>query len=201
MPACNRWHNGLFTSFWTTLLTYKSINSHLVELEKQGLLKRYAPSSAKKVVRALYFTKSVDDEISGAQSGVNFHRARAFVERVMERWVLGERIIVSMAGGGTGAVLARLDPPPPGVWEFRITEPRTQFRMFGQFVAKDVMVVTGIHNRSVLGDRYRSNNKRSVEWADAMHECAQSVRKLIDPCQPLLTDDPADYLSENFHVL
>jgi hypothetical protein len=106
-----------------------------------------------------------------------------------------------MSGGGTGAVLARLDAPPPDVWELRVTDPSPQFRILGQFVEKDVFVATAIHNRSILRSRNRSNRARSQGWKDAMHECAASFRGMFGAIRPVTGNDITAFISENYHVL
>jgi hypothetical protein len=154
-------------------------------------------------MRALYFTPAVLKELNDPASSVHYHNVRADCLRVMERWVSGGEIPMSMSGSGKGTVLARLDPPPPDMWEFRVTEPRSQFRIFGQFVEKDVFVATHIRSRaSLLGTKMRSGGKqRSRGWTDAMYDCIKVCQSLIAPYVPLSGNDPAEFVSENYYVV
>jgi hypothetical protein len=59
-------------------------------------------------------------------------------------------------------------PPPPEVWDIRVTEPTPQARLFGRFLEPDTLVLTNFHTRNYLG------KKRSSNWNAAMANC-QSV--------------------------
>jgi hypothetical protein len=73
---------------------------------------------------------------------------KAYIVAALDRWVLGEKIY----GRKRGEFLDRLKPPPPDVWEIRVTVPAIQARMFGRFAEPDTLILTKFHTRAVLGD-------------------------------------------------
>lgn len=179
-----------------------SIRTHLDGLVAKGDLVPFQVRHPLRNVRALYLTPAVLKELNDAKSAVNHHGVRADCIRVMERWVSGGNIPVSMSGSGRGAILARLDPPPADIWELRITEPNVQFRAFGQFVAKDVLIVTALQPRgTLLTKKLRSRRTRSATWTAAMYGCFDVCKKLIAPYLSLSGSDPATFVSENYDVL
>lgn len=179
-----------------------SIRTHLNGLVSEGTLHSFMVQPPLRPLRALYFTPAVFKELDDPGSTVNYHGVRADCLRVMERWVSGGMIAMSMSGSGRGAVLARLDPPPPDAWELRITEPNVQFRLFCQFVERDVLVATHIRPRgTLLSKKMRSGKTRSSAWTGAMWDCKTTCQKLITPQVALNGDDPALFISESYHVL
>ncbi|RWC61515.1 hypothetical protein [Mesorhizobium sp.] len=179
-----------------------SIRIHLNGLVSKGSLHSFMVHHPLRPMRALYFTPAVFKELNDPASTVNYHGVRADCLRVMERWVSGGSIAMSMSGSGKGAVLARLDPPPPDAWELRITEPNVQFRLFCQFVEKDVLVATHMRPRgTLLGKKMRSGKTRSSAWTGAMWDCKKACQSLITPHVAIGGDDPASFISESYYVV
>ncbi|ETA72362.1 hypothetical protein MesloDRAFT_1232 [Mesorhizobium japonicum R7A] len=184
------------------VLTYMSIKTHLNGLVTNGDLYRLEAKPPRRSLRALYCTPAVMKELNDATSSVNYHKARADCMRVMERWVSGEPIDVSMSGAGRGAVLARLDPPPPDSWELRVTEPSTQFRIFCQFAEQDTLIATHIRTRgTLLKTKMRTGKNRSSAWTGAMWECKTACQTHLAPHVALSGNDPALFISGNYHVI
>lgn len=166
-----------------------SIEDQLVAREKDGSIHAFKPPKGFKAKRALYISTPVLREITGPNTNVAFHKCKMDIERVFDSWVKGDEFRVSATGAGKGATLAKLDPPPEGVWELRITEPKTQFRVFCQFAKKDVLVATGIENRGILGNKYTANGKFAVQWQRVMHGSNNAWNGLFSSCAPAVTTD------------
>jgi hypothetical protein len=96
-------------------------------------------------------------------SATNLLVGKGFIVSALDRWTLGEHIY----GTKRGEYLDRLDPPPPDVWEIRVTAPRPQARLFGRFAEPDTLILTKFHTRPMLGD------KGSQNWNQAMAHCDQ----------------------------
>jgi hypothetical protein len=94
-------------------------------------------------------------------SAINLLVGKAFIVAALDRWTLGERVY----GKKRGEFLDRLDPPPPEVWEIRVTVPLVQARLFGRFAEPDTLILTKFHTRTMLGD------KGSQNWNAAMAHC------------------------------
>lgn len=152
-------------------LIYMSIENRLIELKNEEELVAFKAPKGFKSKRALFISKSVMNEILKANSNVGFHNCRPHIEAVFDNWVKGVEVAVSLGGSGKGALLARLDPPPPNIWELRVTDPSPQFRVFCMFAAKDILVATQIENRNVLGSKQTKTGKKSAAWTKIMQDC------------------------------
>jgi hypothetical protein len=166
-----------------------SIEGQLVARETDGSIYAFKPPKGFKAKRALYLSIPVLREITGTNTNVAFHKCKMDIERVFDSWVKGDEIRVSTKGSGKGATLAKLDPPPDGVWELRITEPRVQFRVFCQFAKKDFLVATAIENRGVLGNKYTANGKFAREWQRVLQHSNKEWGRLFPTFDPLSTPD------------
>lgn len=113
---------------------------------------------------------------------------RAYIEAALARWVSGGRVYWHPKS----RFMADLEPPPPEVWEIRVTEPRTQGRLFGRFVEADTLVLTAFHTRGHLGDR------GSQGWIDAMADCVNQW-DAFSPSLPVLSAPSIhSYITENY---
>jgi hypothetical protein len=65
--------------------------------------------------RKTFFSKLLVDQ----QSATNLLVGKAHIVNALDRWVLGERVY----GKKRGEFLDRLKPPPPDIWEIRVTVP------------------------------------------------------------------------------
>jgi hypothetical protein len=102
-------------------------------------------------------------------SATNALVGKAYIVAALDRWVLGEKIY----GKKRGEFLDRLKPPPPDVWEIRVTVPAVQARMFGRFAEPDTLILTKFHTRAMLGD------KGSQGWNQAMAHCCGSWESMF----------------------
>ena len=107
----------------------------------------------------------------------------------LDRWVLGDRVYGTKR---KGEFLDRLDPPPPEIWEIRVTSPNVQARLFGRFAEPDTLILTKFHTRPFLGKR------GSAAWTQAMNHCQTSWDQLFPGTAPFnhLNDIHA-YVTEN----
>jgi hypothetical protein len=74
--------------------------------------------------------------------------------------------------------LFRLDPPPPEIWEIRVTEPVVQARLLGRFAEPDTLVLVKFFTRQLLGE------KGSSQWAAGMATCENIWKELFGTCVP-----------------
>lgn len=177
-----------------------SIEATLSELEIAGDLVRFTPRKGLASKRGLFMTVPLDTALSHPNSTVAHYKARKHILRLFERWVTGELMTISMNGGGTGAFIAQLDPPPPDIWELRVTEPRPQFRVFCRFIAKDLIVATCVRTRDELGPRSVRSKKRSKAWTDAMYDCKTQWDKILPGTTPIAGHLSTDFVTECEHA-
>jgi len=105
------------------------------------------------------------------------------------RWVSGGRIIADERS--KPRFLKRLCPPPPEIWEVRVTDPIPQVRLIGRLVEQDTLILDRFHTRAYLGD------KGDPGWKEAMDGCHATLSKIF-PDEPLLMADTIfAYVSEN----
>lgn len=132
-------------------------------------------------------TKEAAKDLADPNSAVNLLIGRGFIEAALTRWTLKQRII-----GNTrrGLFLDRLDPPPPEIWELRVTEPIVQARLFARFAEPDTLIISAMHTRGMLG------NKGSAGWTTAMRSCEATWNRLFSS-PPFSRDAIRDYVTEN----
>jgi hypothetical protein len=160
-----------------------SIENLIASLEAAGKLRPFKPRSRHKAQRRLYLSPAAMADYDDPQSAINLLVGDGFVRAAMTRWTLGERIYKGF--------IKRLDPPPPEIWEMRVTEPIVQGRLLGRFACADTLVLTKFHTRGLLGKR------GSVAWASAMQGC-DSYWRTAFPGVPIFSCASIhDYVTEN----
>src|SRR5262249_501716 len=92
--------------------------------------------------------------------------------------------------------LKRLDPPPPEIWEIRVTEPRVHARLFGRFAEPDTLILTKFHGRGVLREK-KTKGARKSEWQIVMRECESTWAKLFPGIPPFAGQDIHAYVTDN----
>jgi hypothetical protein len=122
-------------------------------------------------------------------SAVSLLKLRGFVESAFTRWTKGE--LVYADSKGQARFLKRLAPPPPEIWEIRITDPDIQVRALCRFPEPDTLVVTRIATRNLFGKR----ESRIREWQSAMNECERTWNDLGLPLHTGKTIH--DYVTKN----
>jgi hypothetical protein len=98
---------------------------------------------------------------------------RAAIKSAFDHWTLGQQIYGRREKGKftRGSFMCPLHPPPPDVWEIRVTQPINQVRIFGFFTATDHFLATNMHTRRFLdedgGNGWIRAMERSVEiWTE-----------------------------------
>src|ERR1700724_2916097 len=142
-----------------------SIKAHIAILEQGSKLRRCGPRGRHRPRRALFLASKAMKDFDDPSSAVNLLVGKGFIEAALTRWVLGNRIFGDQR---KGRFLDRLHPPPPEIWEIRVTEPVVQARLFGRFAEPDTLILTNFHTRGHLKD------KGSQAWGTAMADCAQA---------------------------
>ena len=85
----------------------------------------------------------------------------------LERFILGQLIVVALSRDHKQCRMARLDRPEEEVWEIRVYEADPQVRLFGRFAHRDIFVaLVGPEDRDYLEDEDFDEIKRvcQVEW-------------------------------------
>lgn len=166
----------------------KSVTERVRELEAEGRLVRFAPRSRHTLKRAIFLTDLAQREFDDRSSAVNLLCGRGYIEGALAHWVTGGLVYSSRRKGG---FLKRLAPPPPEVWEIRVTEPVVHARLLGRFAAPDVLIVSKMHTRRLLGD------KGSPEWSAAMSNSVRQWETMFGDLQPFSADHIHAYVTSN----
>lgn len=97
-----------------------------------------------------------------------------------------------MAMAGAGQVLD-LEPPPPEVWEFRVTYPAPFARIFGRFAEPDTFIAADMHTRDFLG------RKGSLGWTQTCAQCVSDWDNLFPEHSPYCgpNNRVSDYVLES----
>lgn len=141
-----------------------SIADDIYRLECDGKIHRIEVRTRHVLKRRLYLTKKTKKDHDNNHSPVNMLTGRGFVEAAFSRWVTGG-LIYAAEDGRKAKFLKELDPPPPDIWEIRLTEPLVQARLLGAFPEPNTLILTGLHTRPFLGKRGSAN------WIAAIQEC------------------------------
>jgi hypothetical protein len=164
-----------------------SIQQEIIKLEGSGTLVRYMPRVKRPPRRRLFLGPDAQKDLLDPSSATNALVGKAYILAALDRWVLGDRIY----GAKRGEFLDRLKPPPPDVWEIRVTVPSVQARLFGRFAEPDTLILTKFHTRSMLG------NKGSQGWKQAMAGCLQSWESMFPNIPCFTNNDVHSYITEN----
>jgi len=171
-------------------LTYMSIASIIVALEGQGRLARYVPSRTKRRPRRrLFMTAGFEKKLNDPNSAVNLLVGRGAIEAALTAWTLGDYLPDN--GNGGAGFIKRLEPPPPEIWEIRVTHPAPQARIFGRFAEPDTLIVTDMCTRELL------KKKGSRAWQKACADCATEWASLFRANGPHQGTIVSDYITEN----
>jgi hypothetical protein len=127
------------------------------------------------------------NDLNNPQSATNLLSGQGYVEAALARWASGGRVY----GDKRGRFLFRLDPPPPEIWEIRVTEPVVQCRLLGRFAEPDTLVLAKFYTRGLLGD------KGSQQWLVGMTTCVNEWNGLFGTMQPFAGNSIHDYVTEN----
>lgn len=165
-----------------------STKDKLLALEAAGTLTRYAPYLRKPLKRRLFFAPDAANDFNNPKSATNVLCGRGFIASSLDRWVTGGRVFGNKK---RGLFLDRLDPPPPEIWEVRVTEPSVQARLFGRFAEPDTLILTKFHTRNLLGD------KGSADWNRALAACQKCWNDLFPEQLPHTGVSIFDYVTEN----
>jgi hypothetical protein len=135
----------------------------------------------------LYLALPALNDLTNDNSATNILSGRGYIEAALTRWTSGGRVF----GDRRGRFLFRLDPPPPEIWEIRVTEPVVQSRLLGRFAEPDTLILTKFYTRPLLGD------KGSAEWTTGMAACEAIWNELFVGVAPFSSDNIHAYVTEN----
>ena len=125
------------------------------------------------------------DDLSSA---TNLLVGQGFIRSSLDRWTLGERV---HSDGKMGRFLKDLEPPPPEIWELRVTEPIVQGRLIGRFAEPDTLILSKFYTRSFLG------KKGSPEWNWALQQCDALWASLFQGLPLFVGTTIHNYVTEN----
>ena len=165
-----------------------SIRERTTQLQTSGRLVAYVPRTRQPARRRLYLAPPARHDLISPDSATNILSGRGFIEAALTRWTSGGRIY---GDERRGRFLFRLEPPPPEIWEIRVTEPVVQSRLLGRFAEPDTLILAKFYTRSLLGD------KGSVAWAAGMATCETTWNDLFDNTAPFAAASIHDYVTEN----
>ena len=166
-----------------------SITEAIRDLHAAEKLFPYHPEGTRKLAkRCVFLTREAAEKFNDPQSAVNLLCARGPIAAALTRWVVGGLVYGEQT---RGRFLVMLHPPPPDIWEIRVTEPVVQARLLGRFAAPDVLVLMRLHTRSHLGD------KGSAEWNEAMADCVRQWDQLFPGVPPFSGSSIHQYVTEN----
>jgi hypothetical protein len=151
-----------------------SIPGQIAALEGNALWRFQPPGVA--IKRRLYLTALGRKHLVDPNSATNVLRLRGHIQAALVHWVSGGRIRADE--NGKPRFLKRLCPPPPEIWEVRVTDPIPQVRLLGRVVEQDTLILDRFHTRQYLGD------KGDAGWKEAMEGCHAEFEKLF-PGEPL----------------
>ncbi len=160
-----------------------SIEALITSLEAQGRLRRFVPRSRHPPRRRMYLGPPAMVDYDDPHSATNILVGKGFIEAALLRWTAGNRVYKGF--------LKRLDPPPPEIWELRVTEPVAQGRLFGRFACADAFILTNLHTRQMLGA------KGSSTWERAMAACEACWKDLFGDAEPFSGPSIHAYVTEN----
>jgi len=168
-----------------------SITPFIKTHEENGVLFRVLPPRGQAALRTLFLTAEAARGINDSNSPIRMLGSAAAVQQMLEKWVVGGRMAVRLSGKKAGATLARLDEPPPEIWDLRVTQPVCQVRIFCRFAAMDSLIVTHMSTRGLLG------NAGSREWQKAMAKCLHDWEALFPQIPVFKGSSVNDYISAN----
>lgn len=161
-------------------------------LENAKRIVRYQPDGNRNARRCLFLTADAVKEYNNDQSAVILLAKRGPIKNAFDHWTLGRRIWARESGGvyTEGRFLKPLHPPPPNIWEIKVTEPVVQVRIFGLFIKQDNFLVTSFHTRRFLDE--------GQNWLDVMNKSSDAWNLLFPTVSPLVGSKIGDYISENY---
>lgn len=176
-------------------LTYISIKDFIKTHEERGLLKRVAAPSGQREIRGILLCPHAHRALYDRNSPIRILGASPLTQVALERWVVGAPMLVRFGGKRSDGFLARLDPPPEEVWEFRVTQPRPHVRALGRFISQDLILVTHIYTRNHLG------RAGSSAWTAALNDCVTEWDNLFPDNAPLRGTQISDYISSSYKAI
>jgi hypothetical protein len=168
-----------------------SIRDQIIAHESTALWRFEPPNLVLK--RRLYLTATARGHLLNPNSATNVLGLRGHIQAAMTHWVTGG--LIRSDEKGRPRFLKRLDPPPPEIWEIRVTDPIPQARLLGRVVEQDTLILDRFHTRQFLGERENPNSG----WNEAMIAVEAALSALF-PDEPLLQGKAiGEYVKENCH--
>lgn len=174
---------------FSRVLTYMSIQD-LIKASEGTLLWRFEPPNRAPLKRRLFLTARARKELTDPRSLINGLGVRGYIQNALVRWVTGG--LVHADERGKPRFLKRLCPPPPEIWEIRVTDPRPQIRLLGRIVEPDTLVLTRFHTRDHL-------DNPNTGWKVEMPACAADLETIFAGEPLMMKGSIRDYVTENCH--
>ncbi len=168
-----------------------SIPDQIIAHEDKALWRFEPPRTV--IKRRLYLTATARKHLIDPNSATNVLGLRGYIQSALIHWVSGG--LIRADEKGRPRFLKRLDPPPPEIWEIRVTDPSPQARLLGRIVEQDTLILDRFHTRQFLGERANPNSG----WKEAMPACNEAINALF-PGEVLLQGTSIkQYVKDNCH--
>lgn len=158
------------------------ISEAIRELEERGKLRPFKPRSRRLPRRRAYLAAPAQLDFDNVNSAVNKVCGQGEIAAALTRWTLGERVYSQF--------LKPLDPPPPEIWEIRVTAPKGKVRLICRFAEPDTLIFTKFYTRDFLGP-YGSQG-----WKSASKNCGNTWKLLFGNLSPFSATSIHEYVTE-----
>jgi hypothetical protein len=176
-----------------------SIHDEIKRTMDEGRLFRLEPQVSTPQVRVVYMSVEINNLVQNAVLSGPMGTRCGFMRANLENFVSGSRMTVCCEPfKAKKAQIARLYPLSDEVWDFRLSDPPPNLRVFCRFAAKDVVIALTCSPRSVHVSwlpRVPLMHKHSPLWRRAIRESRSEWNKLFPTYLPLSGACPDDYLS------
>jgi hypothetical protein len=168
-----------------------SIHLHIAHLVGSGKLFPYDPRTRHPPKRRLFLTEAAMRDLTDRNSAVNILGVGGQIRADLLNWTSGGLVHCDERGEPRFLKPLCPPPPPPEIWELKVTEPRVQVRLFCRFAEPDTLVMNKFYTRQLLGRR------GSREWQQARELCARTWDELFPSFTPHTGRYMREYVTEN----
>jgi hypothetical protein len=140
-------------------------------------------------VRSVYAAEPLWRILCGPWVSDDEERQAGTLNNYLAHFIQGGELIVSADPRELVCQLKRLEPPPPEIWEMRVSEPSPGIRVFGRFAHKDIFIALLWEDRILLGPF------GSRRWKYFASKCEQDWHKYFPRHNPVEGRSINEYLS------
>lgn len=136
--------------------------------------------------RTIYVSRELHNFLDTHSRDPAVNNERVILQRLFDRFVLGQEISVSFERRTKSTDIKRLSPKNKEVWEFKLRGPRSkhQARVFGRFAETDMFL-------ALTGPIDRAN----CDYSSEISRCQAEWRALLPHHEPVYGSKINDYIS------